>query len=177
MLRCRQCVETTDGPARTTAPMHMSLVDLPYKHTKLQLRKELDTPGPEYYQVNRGHHRMPGYSGHTHGEQVRLHNWTLIASCTINCTCHTRQVLQVLKQIGLDLRQHIFAKIYGSLTRELRRFPSEPSTSAKYIQYAENRPLVTDGFELKHAMKFHHNKLMDVGEGTLGPSLEPVALN
>nr|PNR53658.1 hypothetical protein PHYPA_007333 [Physcomitrium patens] len=152
MLRCRQCVETTDGPARTTAPMHMSLVDLPYKHTKLQLRKELDTPGPEYYQVNRGHHRMPGYSGHTHGEQV-------------------------LKQIGLDLRQHIFAKTYGSLTRELRRFPSEPSTSAKYIQYAENRPLVTDGFELKHAMKFHHNKLMDVGEGTLGPSLEPVALN
>jgi hypothetical protein len=65
-------VGTTDGPARASVPMHMSLGDLPYKDTKLVLKKEWGARGPEYHDVNQGEHHMKGYSGHTHGEQVSV---------------------------------------------------------------------------------------------------------
>ncbi|KAG0610308.1 hypothetical protein M758_7G055500, partial [Ceratodon purpureus] len=133
VLWCRQCIGTTDGPARAFVPMHMSLGDLPYKDNKVVLKKEWGTRGPEYYEVNQGVHHMKGYTGHTHGVQ------------------------------------HVFAKTYGQTTRELRQLPAEPSTSAKYINYAENRPLVINEFELKHPMRFPHNVLLKEGEGTLGP--------
>ena len=69
---CRQCIGTTDGPARPNVPLHMSIGDLPYKSTKLMLKKEWDLRGPEYHVVNQGEHHMKGYTGHTHAEQVRI---------------------------------------------------------------------------------------------------------
>lgn len=65
--------------------------------------------------------------------------------------------------------QHVYAKTYGKLTRELRKFPAEPSTSDKYIEYEENRPLMSNKFELGHNMRYNHYKLLNPGEGNLGP--------
>lgn len=66
---CRQCIGTTDSPAKPVT-RSMSINDLPYKDWRLKLKKEYDNRGPEYQEVNRGEHRMKGYSGHTHCEQV-----------------------------------------------------------------------------------------------------------
>jgi len=63
----------------------------------------------------------------------------------------------------------MFAKTFGKTTRELRSFRADPSTSGKYISYAENRPLMINEFELTHPMRYPHNQLLETGEGSLGP--------
>ncbi|XP_024392200.1 uncharacterized protein [Physcomitrium patens] len=66
-------------------------------------------------------------------------------------------------------QQHLFSQTFGKTTRRLRGYPPDPQTSKDFIDYAENRPLCVNEFELKHPMKFHHNQLLKTGEGSLGP--------
>jgi hypothetical protein len=63
----------------------------------------------------------------------------------------------------------VFGKSYGKATRDLAGHPAEPSTSKHYLDYAENRPLIVNEFELKHPLHYNHFKLTDPGEGSLGP--------
>lgn len=65
----RQCIGTTEGPAMPVE-RNMCISDLPYKDRKLVLKKTHGNRGLEYETVNEGKHRMSGYTGHTHGQQV-----------------------------------------------------------------------------------------------------------
>lgn len=70
---------------------------------------------------------------------------------------------------GWTISQHVYGMTYGKLTRELQQYPAEPSTSDKYIDYAENRPLMLNEYELAHPMRLPHLELLHTGEGALGP--------
>ncbi|CAM6015422.1 unnamed protein product [Sphagnum balticum] len=69
----------------------------------------------------------------------------------------------------IHAKQHLFSQSYGKTSRRLNPLPADPYTSASYIDYAENRPLLINEFELKHPMNYHHLQLLKTGEGNLGP--------
>jgi hypothetical protein len=78
------------------------------------------------------------------------------------------EILQKLESLWFIL-QHLFSQSYGKTSRRLNPLPADPYTSASYIDYAENRPLLINEFELKHPMNYHHLQLLKTGEGNLGP--------
>lgn len=65
--------------------------------------------------------------------------------------------------------QHIFSQTYGQATRRLKGYPADCYTSAAYISFSENRPLLSNEFELKHPVHYNHLTLLQPGVGNLGP--------
>jgi hypothetical protein len=65
--------------------------------------------------------------------------------------------------------QHIFSQTYGQATRRLKGNPADCYTSAAYIRFSENRPLLSNEFELKHPLHYNHLTLLQPGVGNLGP--------